>query len=479
MRPLQRSRSWLLALLCASGASAATAGPPAPAPGQDVVAFVHAALVPMDKERVLEDQTVVVASGKIVAIGPSAVVEVPADAFRVEAKGRYLLPALCDMHVHLLGEAWSMMVPPEAQPAAKDLPFESFLLPYVANGVTTIQSMSATPGELTLRARIARGELLGPRMILAPMIDGPKKAWPPPLSTWVDSAAEAREAVLRAKGDGFDKVKVYSFLSKESYDAIISTAKEVRMDVIGHVPMALSVEYVLEAGQKLIAHSEEVEKHSGGRYDPERIDYFATRMAERGVWMTPTLVTTRSLLNFFADPDSPLARPEAAYFRHPMQRGVWSFMASQLYGPIPKQARERIRKGFGEFQRPLTKAFHDKGGKLMTGTDALMLGLYPGFAVHGELRELVDVGLTPYQALRTSTTAPFEYLGEADRAGTVEVGKHSDLLLVDANPLQDVQAASRISGVLIQGRWIGRQEIDRRMRDLAAAFEARGGSRPQ
>ena len=430
----------------------------------------------MDEERLLPDQTVVTAKGGIIEIGPATAVKVPAGAFRIDARGKYLLPALCDMHVHLLGEAWNMMLPPEERFASRDIPFESFLFPYIAGGVTTVQALSATPEEITLRERIDRGELLGPRLILARMIDGPDKAWPPPLSTWVASAAEAREAVRRAKDEGYDKIKVYSFLSKESYDAIISAAKELRMDVIGHVPMSLSVEYVLEAGQKLIAHTEEVAKHAGHEHNAERIDYFAARMAERGVWMIPTLVTTRSILEFFASPDSLFSGPEARYFRHPLQLGVWSFMTANLYGPIPTEKRNQLRDDFETFQKPLTKAFHQKGGRLMAGSDTLMIGLYPGYALHRELKELVDVGLTPFEALRTSTTSPFEYLGEADRAGTIEAGKRADLLLLDENPLEDVSAASKIAGVLIKGRWLERKEIHKRMQEIAASFEAPGGS---
>ena len=443
-----------------------------PASRTGLIAFVHAAVIPMDEERVLRDQTVVTANGKILEIGPASTVTVPVGALRVDARGRYLLPSLCDMHVHLLGDAWNIMLRPEAKIASQDIPFEKFLFPYIANGVTTVQALSATPEEITLRERIDGGDLLGPRLILARMVDGPEKAWPPPLSTWVASATEAREAVRRAKDEGYDKIKVYSFLNKEAYDAIVSAAKELRMDVIGHVPMSLSVEYVLDAGQKLIAHSEEVAKHAGGAYSAERIDYFAVRMAERGVWMIPTLVTTRSILGFFADPDSLFAGPEAAYFRHPMQLGVWSFMTANLYGPIPAETRNRLREDFERFQRPLTRAFHQKGGKIVAGSDALMIGLYPGSALHRELRELVDVGLTPFEALRTSTTNPFEYLGEADRAGTIEAGKRSDLLLLDANPLEDVSAASKIAGVLIRGRWIGRKEIHETMREIAASYEA-------
>lgn len=438
---------------------------------QHVIAFLHTTVIPMDRERALPDHTVIVADGKIVAIGPGSKVKVPAGALRIDGTGRYLIPALCDMHVHMLGEPWNIMLPPGAKIASKDIPFEKLLFPYVANGVTTVQELFASREQIGLRQRIARGELLGPRFILAETIDGPGKAWPPPLTTWVASPREAQEAVRQAKAAGFDKIKVYSFLDKESYDAIISTARELNLDVIGHIPMSVSVEYVLDSGQKLIAHSEEVAKHAGGDYSPERIDYFAGIMAKHGVWMTPTLVTTHSLLELFDNSNRVPDQPYFKYFQHPMQVGVWAFMIEKLYGPIPAQARAKIREDFYRFQRPLTKAFHDKGGKLMAGSDTIIPGLVPGFALHRELRELVEIGLTPFEALRTSTTRPFEYLGEIDKAGTIEVGKQSDLVMVDANPLEDITGASKVSGVLMRGRWIGPDEIKKRMKEIEASFQ--------
>jgi imidazolonepropionase-like amidohydrolase len=430
------------------------------------VAFVHAAVVPMDREQVLPDQTVIVVDGRIAALGPASKVKVPPKALRIDARGRYLLPALSDMHVHVEGESWNALLTPEALAASKTVPFEDFLFPYVANGVTTVQVLSGTQELLPVRGKIAQGEMLAPRLILARMIDGPKKAWPPPLSSWVATAEEARTATLQAKADGYDKMKVYSFLTKETYDAVIATAKEQHMDVIGHVPYALSVEYVVDAGQKMIAHTEEVAKHAHGDYSPERISYFAGRIADGGVWLTPTLVTTRRIIDEVSDKDGLFSSPESKYVRHPMQRGIWSFI-SNMYQEIPPDAQTRIRDDFEKFQRPFTKVFHDKGGQLMTGTDSLLPRLVPGFTLHQELQELVDVGLTPYEALRTSTTIPYEYLGEAKEAGTIEVGKRSDLLLVDANPLENVSAASKIAGVMMRGRWIGREEIDRRMRKIS------------
>lgn len=456
----------LFAFFCATSAFAQEAASPPPSPG--VVAFLHASVIPMDTERVLHDHTVVVAHGRIVALGPAASVQVPDGALRIDASGRFLIPALCDMHVHPLGEPWNMMVPPDAQIAAGGMDFERFFFPFIARGVTTIQVLSATPDHIPLRHQIVRGEVRGPRMVLARMIDGPDRAWPPPLSTWVATAEEAEAAVREAHATGYDRIKVYSFLSQEAYDAIVATAAELDMEVIGHIPNALSTEYVLDAGQDLIAHSEEVLKHAGDDYSDARIEYYASLMAEHDVWMTPTLVTTRSIIQYFDDPEAHLHRPEAVYFRHPMERGVWAFITGRLYANIPPDARDWIRNGFEQFQRPLTRAFHEHGGRMMTGTDTPFPGLVGGFALHRELQELVAVGLTPYEALRTATTAPFEYLGESDRAGTIALGMESDLLLVDANPLEDVAAAGLVAGVLMRGRWIGREEIDREMAEIAA-----------
>lgn len=434
-----------------------------------IIAFVHATVIPMDREREMQDQTVIVANGKIVAIGPSSRIKVPGPSLRVDATGRYLIPALCDMHVHLLGEAWNLMLNPEAQRHGKDVPYEKFLFPYVANGVTTVQELFATPEEIPLRQRIDRREILGPRLILAKAIDGPKKGWPPPLTTWVSSPDEARTAVREAKLAGYDKIKVYSFLDRESYDAIIRTARELKMDVIGHIPMSVSVEYTLDSGQKLFAHSEEVAKHAEGDYSEQRIDYFADLMAKHGVWMSPTLVTTRGLIELFDNPAAVLSRPEAVYYQDPMQQGTWTFMTEKLYLPVPAAAREKIRADYEKFQRPLTKAFFDRGGKLIAGSDTILPGLVPGFALHRELKELVDIGLSPYEALRTSTTGPFEYLGELNRAGTIEVGKYSDIVLLDEDPLKDIANASKVAGVLMRGRWIGAEELKQRMQKIAGS----------
>ena len=437
----------------------------------DAVAFVHVNIIPMNREVVLFDQTVVIVDGRIREIGPASSTKVQTGVKIIEAHGQFLLPALSDMHVHLLGQTWNMMFPPEAQFTADELDFNKLLFLYVANGVATVQVMSAFSEHIPIREQIRRGEIIGPRLILARMIDGPGRAWPPPLSDWVATAAEARQAVLDAKETGYDKMKVYSFLSQECYDSIVATAEEVGMPVEGHIPMDLSVEYILDAGQGLIAHSEEVMKHAQGDYTQERIDYFAKIIADSDTWITPTLVMKRNLLAIFNDVNSELARPEVAYL-HPMGMGVWSFLIQNNYMAMPQEHQRALKERFELFERPFTKALHDQGGKLMTGTDSLVPTTMPGFSIHRELAELVDIGLTPYEALRASTTHPSIFLGELDEAGTVAVGKRADLLLLEENPLEKITNSREIAGVMIQGRWLSKREIQEGLEGVLAFNEA-------
>jgi len=339
---------------------------------------------------------------------------------------------------------------------------------YLANGVTTVQVLSATTEDLDLRERIGQGEILGPRLILARMIDGPDRAWPPPLSAWVASPEAARAAVLEAHEAGYDAMKAYSFLDRASYDAIVAATRETGMDLIGHIPMELSLEYVVDAGQRLIAHSEEVMKHAGGDFSQEKIEQLAAILADSDTWIMPTLVTSRNVVALFDDVEGQLTRSETSYFQHRVQQGAWSFIIQNLYMPIAAEQRQDIRQGFEGFQLPFTKTLHDRGVKLLAGTDTGVPVLVPGFALHRELEELVSIGLTPYEALKTSTTHPIEYLGELADAGTVEVGKRADLVLLKENPLVDIRHSSAIAGVMVRGQWLAEEEIEEglsRLRD--------------
>lgn len=445
---------------------------PLPDPGteaQEAFAFVGVNVIPMDSDRVTEDQTVVVIDGRIETIGDRSTTTVPSGALQIDASGHYLIPSLSDMHIHLEGDAWNLLFPPEEQFSAEDLNFEELLFPYVANGVGTVQIMSALPEHVELRENIGSGEVLGPRLVLARMIDGPEKAWPPPISTWVGSPEEARQAVLDAHQTGYDRIKAYSFLDRASYEAILTTAKEVGMKVGGHIPSDLSLAEVLTSGQDLIAHSEEIAKLARGNSSQDQIEAFAAEIAASGVWITPTLTTSRNVLAVFDDFDRELTRPEVQYL-HPMARGIWAVINTRLYQPVQPEHRATVRNDFFQFQRPLTEALGAAGARLMTGTDSLVPSIVPGFSIHDELAELVDAGLSPYQALYSSTTEPMSFLGELDQAGTIEVGKRANLVLLEGNPLTDISASRSISGVMLQGRWLPGEELKMGLKELEEGY---------
>jgi hypothetical protein len=416
-------------------------------------AFLNVNIIPMEEERILSNQTLLVKDGRITLFGDASSIPVPDDALLIDAADQYLIPALADMHIHLEGQSWNIMFPPAAQFSDDDLDFESILFPFLANGVTTVQVMSALPEHIALRERINSGEIFGPRLILNRMIDGPGESWPPPINTQVGTPEDARQVVVDSYEAGYDGMKVYTFLNQECYDAVLVTAQEIGMPVSGHIPDALSVEHILTVGQNLIAHAEEVMKQARGDYSSEQIEYFAELIAASDTWITPTLTTSRKILAIFDDLETELSRPEMRCL-HPMANGIWSYLIENIYLKIPSEHQEAIRTGFESFQRPFTKALHEKGVKLMTGTDVLIPTNLPGFSIHDELLELVGLGLTPYEALKTATTYPMEYLGELEDAGTLEIGKQADLVLLGANPLEDIRNARKVIGVMCRGEWL-------------------------
>jgi len=436
----------------------------------DIIAFTNVNVIPMDKERVLSDQTVIIGEGRISEIGPTSSTKVPRGADEIDGTGQYLIPALADMHVHMIGLDYNLLFPPEAQLTAEDLDYNKILFPYVANGVTIVAIMTALEDQITLRDQIAQGEVLGPRLILNRMMEAPAASFPEPIADWVDDATSARQAVLDAKEAGYDGIKPYGHLNQESYDSILATAKEVGLPTNGHIPAELTLEHVLEAGQNHTVHVEEVTRMAQGDFSPEQIENFARIISDTDTWVSPTLITSRTILALFDDHENAMSKPEMRYAQHPMQQAFMSFLLGN-YMQMPEEHRQGIRESFEQFGRPFTKALQDKGVKMMTGTDAGLPALVPGFALHEELEELVSAGLTPYQALRASTTNPYEFLDELEDAGTVEVGKRANLVLLEANPLENISNTQQIAGVMIQDRWLSKVEIQEGLEELITYYD--------
>ena len=422
------------------------------------VAFVHVDVLPMDAERILTDRTVVVADGRILTLGPSDEIEIPADALRIDGRGRTLMPALCDMHVHLGGNAWNAILPIEEQQPFAASEAERELRAYLAHGVTTIAVMSAAEEHLALRDRIESGQLLAPRLILARMIDTPPAAYPPPLAVWVKTPEEARAAVRRAAAEGYDRIKIYAYAARAVYDALVDEATAAALPVDGHIPFAVSLEHALSSGQASIAHIAELARFVESASLPDTVRALADRVASSGVRVVTTLTASRTLLAWFDDPERAFA-PASLRTLPSMTADVWRTYAEARYLAIPANRQADIRVSFEAVERPLVRALADAGVGLVLGTDAYAPGIVPGLSVHQELRELVDAGLTPYEALRAATTEPFALLGETSLRGTIEVGRDTDLLLIDGDPLRDIANVKRIVGVLIRGTWLSAEHL--------------------
>jgi len=445
-----RSTLAVAALLTALSASAAE--PP--------LALVGVNVVPMDRERVVAGQTVLVKDGRIARVGPVKEVPVPEGATRVDAAGKYLMPGLAEMHAHLPGGQ-----APEAL-------VERVLALFAINGVTTIRGMLGHPRHLPLRARLEKGELLGPRLVTSgPSLNGNS----------VKSPEEGVRAVAEQKAAGYDFLKIHPGLSLASFDAIAAEAGRQGIRFAGHVPTEVGVLRALEARYATIDHADgylEAMLKEGAPVDAKQPTFFGLGLVEHldegklqalvrktvaaGVWVVPT----QHLMELFTGPETgeELAkRPEVATVPAPIVEN-WKKQRTAFLSD-PELNPERARR-FLAVRRRLLRALHDGGAGLLLGSDAIQVFSVPGFSIPEELASLVRCGLTPYQAYVTGTRNVARFLGEEKDAGTVEEGKRADLLLLDRNPLQDVGNVKSPAGVVLRGRWLPRTELERRLAEL-------------
>lgn len=408
------------------------------------VAFVDVAVLPMDTNRVLEHQTVVVRDGRIVELGPTDRIRVPAGATQVDGRGKFLMPGFTEMHGHLPNQTAVNAIPGIV---------ETVLFLYVANGVTAVRGMQGNRGHLELRDRIARGELVGPRLwVPGPALTG----------TVVPNPAEGRRVVEQQHMLGADHLKIHENLSLETYDTIVATAKRLGLTFGGHVPDAVGVRHALAAGQKSIEHLDNYIQESGG--DDARLAELVRATRDAGAWTVPTM----ALWEVFTgnEPiDSLAARPELRYVP-PQWIGAWR---QQLTGI--RQRGEADPSAKGQRQR-LLRALRDAGAPIAFGTDSPQLFSVPGFSIHREMQSMLAAGLTPFEILAAGTRNVGRYYGREAEFGTVAAGRRADLVLLDANPLVDLRNFSRRAGVMLNGRWLAESEIQARLAQIATQFGA-------
>jgi imidazolonepropionase-like amidohydrolase len=449
-------------------AQSPVARPPVPGAPAGVTAFIGVNVVPMDAERVLPNQTVLVQQGWIIALGPSSQVRPPAGAVQVDGRGQYLIPGLADMHAHL-----REFHEPDSTEA------ERMLFLWLANGVTTLRNIDYQSHEdgqqtLRLRARAAAGSLWSPRIYTS----GPWQCCP-------DDPTQAQrggpvsksvpQKVAAYKAAGYDFIKVRGE-RRPVFDSMVAAAAQLGMPLAGHVPVELdralqvyaSIEHLRGYVPNVLwpADAPKLRSTKDPAYwatvrrqlDFSRLPALAAATRRSGVWNCPT-----SLLRELSAPevsgDTMAQWPEMRYVPRAI-RQQWF-----------RQPRASMAQAGGEFVdagRRVVKALQDSGAGLLLGTDAPVAYVVPGFSIHRELQALVLAGLTPYQALATGTRNVAAFFSTLEESGTIAVGKRADLVLLAGNPLMDIRQTTRPAGVMIGGRWLSRAELDRRLADIEA-----------
>jgi imidazolonepropionase-like amidohydrolase len=399
----------VLLAACGSAEPAGLQPDPGPIPAATSIAFIDVTVLPMDAERRLEHHTVVVRDGRIILLGPVATVQHPADAVLIDGRGRFLMPGLADMHVHM---------------SRSDAPV------YVRHGITTVRNMWGFGNLAAIDSDIRADRLVGPTIhSVSSGLDGTPPKWPE--TRLVLQAADADAAVAEQAARGWTTLKMYQDLLPEVYDAIVDAARRRNMEFVGHVPHRVGLTRVLAAGQRSIEHLggiEEIVSVTGGRgaaswraIDGARIPQVVAMLHASGTWGSPTQV---------------------------------------IFVAIAQQFSAAERDAIIQNRRIMLKALFDGGVPLLAGSDAGIEVTAPGSSLHDELRDWVAAGLTPYQALRAATTKAARFLREENEFGRIAVGMRADLLLLRADPLRDVTATTSIDGVVLRGAWLPNREQD-------------------
>ena len=427
-------------LLCVGGFGCATSSP------EPSVAITSVSVIDGRSPEPKIDRTVVVRGNRIIAEGPAATIAVPAGARVIDGRGKFLIPGLWDMHVHL------------TMPGGREV------LPlYVANGVTGVRDMASEWAPLVaMRNDIARGAITGPRIVSSgPYLEGGDVPIPHLLVKTPEEAQPAVDSLIRL---GVDFIKVHGQLTPASYYAIARAARARRIPFAGHVSRTVGAANASDSGQASIEHILSIPnpctgaevtalaprfpvQAALGRCDTTDQAPLYARLQRNGTWAVPTLVAQVEVSRW---PKRDLPGDSVARYLPDSLRqyvaGIFPMVDS-----VPPDADVNGARLFAK-RVAVTGALFRAGVGLMAGTDAPLRNSPPGFGLHEELVHFTQAGLTQYQALRAATWEPARFLGALDSLGTIESGKVADLVLLTANPLIDIRNASRTAYVIANGR---------------------------
>ena len=394
-------------------------------------------------------QDLLVEGERITAVEDSGTLRAPESAEVVDATGLFVIPGLWDMHVHL--SAWG--------DAGRDLGFRMLL----ANGVAGVRDLGGFSGFLPKWRREIQDGAVGPRLFYAEKaFSGPRVPWDTHVG--ISSETEAREAVRAMKRSGADFIKVHDSLPPAAYPAVMSEANAAGLPVVGHVPRALTANLVSDSGQKSIEHmfgiagwwedffNPDSLRTTEKRITPEMRELFKV-LKENGTWVTPTTAVFVKIIH--AQDESYDRQARRRYAPHSLHAG-WDRQRMQIRPKVSIEDRRR----YAEQELAIIHEMYRAGVKVLAGSDTGGFDASPGFELHIELQMLVKAGLTPLEALQCATYNPAEFLGKLDSYGTVAAGKVADLLLLSADPTEDIENAKRIEAVIVGGELYRQDDLD-------------------
>ena len=423
------------------------------------VVFKSVNIVPMDREQVIENQVVVMKNGKIQSIGNAKKVKYRKNALVIDGSGRYMMPGLAEMHAH---------VPPNDDIES----MKNVLLLFAANGITTIRGMLGHPKHLELRSMINNGEITGPHFYTSgPALSGET----------VKTQDDAIRMVKDEKQAGYDFLKILPGLTKDNFDAMARTAHQQNIPFAGHVSYQVGVWKAIEAKQQTIDHMdafveslvpgiEKINEEDAGLFgmfiadqaDTTRIPKLMKGLRENNVWVVPTQALAERWFTPGRTAESLRSDPEMKYMESNTLDN-WVKAKTSLESN-PKFDKEKI-SNYIRLRRKLIYDCNRNGVGLLLGSDAPQIFNVPGMSTHHELQYLVDAGLTPYEALKTGTFNVGVFYNKPEM-GVIKEGANTDVLLLNANPLENISNTQKIEGVLVGNRWLNRASLDDMLKKL-------------
>ena len=410
--------------------------------------------------KILENRQVVIYSGKIKSVLQEIENKTSFDTI-IDGSGKYLMPGLAEMHAH---------IPP---PTSSRERIEETLFLYLSNGITTIRGMLGDPLHLELREKAKNGELVSPRIFTSsPSLNG----------NTVTSVEEATEKVTAYQKEGYDFLKIHPGIQLEIFDQIVKTANDVGIPFSGHVPVAVGIRHALESKygsidhvdgflEGLVPESANVKPDENGFFgyaftplaNTDTIDELVQMANENEVWIVPT----QSLFERWFAPisaDELLSQPEMKYMPKSTLMN-WKNIKERDINE--ENFNEAQWQRFDTIRKLLIKKLSDNGHGMLLGSDAPQLFNVPGFSIQHEIQGMLGAGMSPAEILKSGTLNPAIFFGMENTFGQVKEGLDADLILIDANPLQDLKALQQISGVFLQGKWISKNEIDEKLKTIA------------